>query len=141
MPPYPHKIFIQITIHHYFLGRIKNQNLVLGNLEMMEYNIHRSIMLCLSVMGKTYTPMNRKWYIWSCAWFKIKHNIYDRWIWVWPIYLIPSTILICTNRRTNLVQCGKLIMMIHPCSLQDFSNKPILIKMKSTIIQCIDFDT
>ena len=68
------------------------------------------------------------------------YHLYDRIIWVGLIYLRLRTIIIFPNRFLNPGGCWKPIAMIHTCGFQDFVDKSILIKLKPTIIQCLDIN-
>ena len=60
MPQHSRNFFTHITIHQYYLGRIKNKILVPGTLEIPIYPLHIHLMWCLGVMSKLCTPMNIK---------------------------------------------------------------------------------
>ena len=141
MSPQLRKTCINITIHHHFLVCIENKTLLLGTLEILTYPLHINFMWCLSVMNDICTLMNRKLYIWYCVWYQIKHHTYDRFIWIGTIYLSLRIIIIHPKRRLNNGGFWKLITIINPCVFQEFKNKLSLIKLKYTIIQCIDFNT
>ena len=91
MSPQSHKICINITIHHQFVGCIKHQIIVIGNLDIPTYILHSHIMWCLGVMCGPITMVNRILDIWYCVWCQIHHHPYNRSIWVGPISLILRT--------------------------------------------------
>ena len=102
MSPQSRKIYTKITIHHHFLGWIKDQTLVFSIMQILLYTCHRYHMWCLGFICKTVILMNSKGYIWYCVWFQIQNNHCDKSIWVGLISLILSTILICTERCLNI---------------------------------------
>ena len=140
MSPQYRKICISITFHHQFLGWVNHYTIALVPLEIPIYSIHICLMLYLGVMCIPVTLVNRKRYIWSCVWCQIQHHPYNRSIWIGPIFLRLRTIRVCYKRCINLGGCWQPITMLHPCDLQYFLDQYSLIKLKSTIIQCIDIN-
>ena len=84
--------------------------------------------------------MNNKVNIWSCVWCQIKYPPHNRIIWFGLISISLRTILVCPKMCSNLGWCCQTITLLHPCNLQDFWDQFSLIKLKSTIIQCIDIN-
>ena len=140
MFPQSHKMCISITVHHQFHGWINHWTIVLGNLEIPTYPLHRCLVWCLGVMCKSGTLVNRKGDIWSCVWCQIQHHPYNRSLWVGPISLRIRVISVCYKRCLNLGGCSQLIRMLHPCGFQDFSDQSSFTKLISTIIQCLDIN-
>ena len=141
MSPKSRKICISITIHHKFLGWIKNKTIVLGTLEILKYTLHSRLIWCIGVMYKPVALVNRKGHMWSCVWFHIQHHTYKRSIWVGLISISLRTITVCPKRCLNFGGCWKSITMFHPFGFQDFADQSSLKELKSTIIQCLDINT